>query len=123
VAADDDVLDLQVLDGELDDAERVDVRGRQDVGDVAVAEDLAGFQAQDRGLGAARVGAADPEDLRGLAFAQGLEEFGLGLGERAAPGRVVVEGFAVGVVGVGWCCSVERVSGLSETFGVKLRWV
>ena len=86
VAADDDVLDLEVLDGELDDRQRVDVRGGQDVGDVAVAEDLARFEAQDRRLRAARVGAADPQDLRGLAFAQGLEEFRVRLGERAAPG-------------------------------------
>ncbi len=53
VAADDDVLDLEVLDGKLDDGQRVDVRGGQDVGDVAVAEDLARFEAENGGFRAA----------------------------------------------------------------------
>jgi len=60
VPADDDVLDFQVLDGELDDGQTVDVGVHQDVGDVAVAEDLAGLQAKDRCFWAARVGTANP---------------------------------------------------------------
>jgi hypothetical protein len=41
VAADDNVLDFQVLHGVLDDGQGVDVGWDDDVGDVAVAEDLA----------------------------------------------------------------------------------
>lgn len=69
VPADDDVLDLEVLDGELDDRQRIDVSVDQDVGDVAVAEDLPGFETEDGRLGAARVRTADPEDLGRLALA------------------------------------------------------
>ena len=58
--ADDDVLDLEVLHGVLDDGEGVEVSGDQDVGDVAVDEDVAGVEAEDGGLRAARVGASDP---------------------------------------------------------------
>jgi hypothetical protein len=97
VSADDNVLDFQVLHGVLDDGERVDVRGDDDVGDVAMAEDLAGLEAQDGGLRAAGVGTADPEDLRCLPFPEAFEEGWVGFGEGAAPGAVVVEGFGVGV--------------------------
>lgn len=100
VSADDDVLDLEVLDGELDDREGIDVGRGQDVGDVAVAKDLARLQAQDGRLRAARVGAADPEDLGRLAFAQGFEQLRLGLGQGPSPRRVVVEGLGEGVIGV-----------------------
>lgn len=55
------VLDPQVHDGVLDDRRGVDVGRRHDVGDVAVDEDVARLQAQDRRLGAARVGAAEPD--------------------------------------------------------------
>jgi len=58
VAAEDDVLDLDVADRELDDGEGVEVRGANDVGDIAVHENVAGLQAQDGGLRDARVGAA-----------------------------------------------------------------
>lgn len=53
MAAHDDVFDLEVLHGVLDDAERVEVGAGQDIGDVAVAEDVAGLQAEDGGFGAA----------------------------------------------------------------------
>lgn len=61
VAAQDDVLHLQVGDGVLDDGRGVDVGGGDDVRDVAVDEDVTGLQAQDGGLGAARVRAAKPD--------------------------------------------------------------
>lgn len=68
MAADDDMFDLEVLHGELDDREGIDVGADEDVGDVAVAEDLAWFEAEDGRFGAAGVGASDPEDLGRLAF-------------------------------------------------------
>lgn len=85
VTAQDDVLDLQVGDGVLDDRGGVEVAGVHDVGDVAVHEDVTGLQAQDGGLGAARVGAADPEDLRVLAGGQGRKEFGVFLCSPGGP--------------------------------------
>jgi hypothetical protein len=68
VSAHDDVLDFQVLHGILDDRQRVEVRGDEDVGDVAVDEDVAGVEAEDGRFWAAGVGTADPEDLWGLAL-------------------------------------------------------
>lgn len=61
VGAEDDVLDLEVGDGELERGGRVDVGGRDDVGEVAVGEDVAGLAPEDGGFGDARVGAADPD--------------------------------------------------------------
>lgn len=58
VPAEHHVLDLEEGDGVLDHGRRVDVGRRDDVGNVAVHEDVAGLQAQDRRLGAARIGAA-----------------------------------------------------------------
>jgi len=45
VAADDDVFDFEVLDCVLDDGEGVEVCCVENVGDVAVAEDVAGLEA------------------------------------------------------------------------------
>jgi hypothetical protein len=60
VAAENNVLDLQVLDAELDGRQQRDVGRVNDVGDVAQHEDLTGLLAQHSGLGHARVAAADP---------------------------------------------------------------
>lgn len=61
VAAQHNVLHLEVGDGILDDGRGVDVGGGDDVGNVAVDKDVAGLQAQDGGLGTARVRAAKPD--------------------------------------------------------------
>jgi hypothetical protein len=61
VPAENDVLDFEVGDGVLDDGRGVDVGWGDDVGDVAVDEDVAGLEAEDGGFGAARVGAAEPD--------------------------------------------------------------
>ena len=58
VAADDYVLDFDVPDCELDYAEKTEVGRVDDVGDVAVREDVAWSEAQDRGLWFAGIGAA-----------------------------------------------------------------
>lgn len=57
VAAEDHVFDFQKGDGVLDHGRRVDVGRRDDVGNVAVHKHVARLQAQDRRLGAARIGA------------------------------------------------------------------
>ena len=77
VAADDNVLDFEVDDGVFDDGAGVQVARVQDVGDVAMHEDVAWFEAQDGGFGNAGVGAADPEDLGVLAAGEGGEEGGV----------------------------------------------
>jgi hypothetical protein len=59
VAADDNVLDLQVTDGVVDDGHGAQVDCGDDVGDVAVDKDLAGVEAHDLVCGDAAVGAAD----------------------------------------------------------------
>lgn len=59
-----------------------------DVCDIAMHKDVAGLQAQNRGLGAARVGASDPEDLGLLAAAERSEFLGVG---RRPVGFVVFE--------------------------------
>ena len=50
MAADNDVLDLEVLDGVFDHALRTDVRRVHLVGDVAMHEHVSRFQAGDRRL-------------------------------------------------------------------------
>ena len=61
MGAEDDVLDLEVGDGELECGGGVDVGGRDDGSEVAVGENVAGLAAEDGGLGDAGVGAADPD--------------------------------------------------------------
>ena len=78
-------------DGVGDHALAVEVRGREDVGDVAVHEDVAGLQAEQGRLGDARVGAADPEDLGLLARGEGGEEARVRVGGRLGPLLVLVQ--------------------------------
>lgn len=97
VAAQHDVLDLQVHDGVGDDRRGGDVPRVQHVGDVPVHEHVAGFAAQEGGLGHARVRAADPEDGGGLAFGEGGEELRVGGWEGGRPGFVGVQVLGEGV--------------------------
>ncbi len=90
---------FQKRDRVRDDGLRVQVRRGQDVGDVAVDEDVARLEAEDGGFGDAGVGAADPEDLGGLALGEGGEEVGFGLGEGLGPFFVLLQGEFEGVCG------------------------
>ena len=85
VAADENVFDLEVSNGELNNGKRVDVGGCDDVGDVAVDENLARLQAQNGRLGDTRVGTSDPENLGGLALCRLGEEVRVGLLHAGAP--------------------------------------
>lgn len=110
MSAHDHMFHLQKRNGVGDDGLRVQVRGGQDVGDVAVHEDVARLEAEDGGFGDAGVGAADPEDLGGLALGEGGEEVGFGFGEGLGPFFVLVEGVFEGVCGggvglAGLCCA------------------
>ena len=76
----------------------------EDIGDVAVHEDIARFEAEEGSLRAARVGAADPKDLGALALSQPWEEvrvFGVGL---YSPSPVGLERSSAGIA---ICCSVR----------------
>lgn len=73
VAADDNVSDLEDLDGKLDDRERRKVRVGQQVGNVSMDKHLSGKQIQ-TALSGSRVGAADPQNLGGLALGVGGEQ-------------------------------------------------
>lgn len=74
VAAHDDVLDLEVLDGVVEHRGAVEVDVAHQVGDVAVHEGLAGLEARDLLGGDARVAAAYPQVLGLLARAELGEE-------------------------------------------------
>ena len=91
MAADDDVLNLEGLDGVLDDGKAVEVGMDDDVGDVAVDEELAREEADDLVGRDAAVGAADPEILGALLPGKGLEESRLGAAHVLGPGSVLVE--------------------------------
>src|ERR1019366_4701984 len=68
VTAYDDVRDLQVADGELQDGGQVPVVRRDDISDVSVDEDLPRARRRDAVDGRAGVGAADPENRRLLSL-------------------------------------------------------
>ncbi len=70
-------------------------------------EDVAGEEVEDCGFGDAGVGAAEPEDLGGLAGGEGGEEGGVGVGGCVGPFFVLVEGVGEGV------CRGEGGSGLA----------
>ena len=59
MAADDNVLDVQVSHSVVDHGHDVEIDGRYEVGDVAVYEDLAGVEAHDFIRGYPTVAAAD----------------------------------------------------------------
>lgn len=74
VAADNNVLDVQVLDGVVDDGHDVDVNVADEVGNVAVDKSLARLKTGDLFGRDARVTAADPEVLGLLASRELLEK-------------------------------------------------
>ena len=79
------------IHGILDHGEAVQVGVHDDVGDVAVHEELAGQQADDLVGRHAAVGTADPEVARSLLFGQGLEERGVAATDAFGPLAVLTE--------------------------------
>lgn len=112
VAAQDDVLDLEVLDAELDGGQQGDIGRVDNVGDVAQDEDLARLLVQDSGLGDTRVAAADPQDVGRLALGAVLEELGVFGGDVLGPNLV---GLKRGGETVVW-------RGRGGSAGHSLRW-
>ena len=74
VPTDDDVLDLEDVHRVLQHGETIQVGVHDDVGDVAMHEELAGQQTDDLVGGDAAIGAADPEVAGILLLGQGLEK-------------------------------------------------
>ncbi len=91
VADDHDVLHFEDLDGVLEDGEAVEIGVVDDVGDVAVNEDLAGAEAEDFVGGDAAVGATDPEVFRALDADEFFEKVGLLGLHLGGPGAVGFE--------------------------------
>lgn len=83
------MLNLEMGDGVFDDGGRAEVGWVEDVADVSVHEDITRFQAEEGGFGAASVGAANPENLRGLARCHCWEQTGVFLGGFDGPFFVV----------------------------------
>src|SRR5690606_10232640 len=89
--ADDDLLDLQDVDGELQRRQAVEVGVDDQVGDVAVHEHLAGQQADDLIGRDTAVRAADPEVARPLLLRQAAEEVGVVAENSGGPGAIAGE--------------------------------
>ena len=68
MSANNDMLDLEVFHCILDDRKRIEVRGRQNICNITMNEDITGLQAKDSRFGASGVGASYPEDFRMLAL-------------------------------------------------------
>lgn len=98
MTAHDDVLDVQMSHGVLDDAHDVEIRVDNQIGDVAVNKGLAGLQTRDQLCGDARVTASDPKILGGLSGAQLGEVLGITLPLLSSPGLVVFKQAIVGLL-------------------------
>lgn len=109
----DDVRDLEVVDGVVDDALGTHVVRGEDVGDVAVHEDVAWLGVQQGCLWAAGVGAAEPEEGGRLPFGAAGEEVRVFLGGFGGEGFVLRE---EGVEGV-CCCGGVSGGGLERERG------
>ena len=89
VAADNHVLDVQHLDGILQNRQAVEVGMHHEVGDIAMNEDLSGRQTDDLVRRHPTVGAADPQVLRVLLGHQATEELRIGANHILGPAAIV----------------------------------
>jgi len=94
MAAEDDVLNFEVHNGVFNDGGGVDVGGGDDIGDVAVDENVAGLEAEEGGFGDARVGTAEPENSRRLPSSELREEVGVLVIFIACPCSIRAQGIA-----------------------------
>ena len=121
VSDDDDVLDLEHVDGELHHRQAIEVGMHDDVGDVAVDEHLARRQADDLVGRHAAVGAADPEVFRRLLPASRPKNSGWRMRSdqaRLRSSRCLREGMA-SHQGGGWCLNCNDTVGLKKRDGVS----
>ncbi len=111
VAANDDVADFEDVHGVLDHGEDVEIGLGDDVGDVAVDEDLTGREAGDLVGGHPAVRATDPEVFGVLLFGELAEKRGIAGADFFRPVAVVfqevAESFHDGV-GENWLVTRHR---------------
>lgn len=91
VATDNDVFDLQHIDGELQDRETIEVAMRHDIGEVAMNEHVAWQQTDDLIGRDAAVGTADPKIGGRLLAREFPKKTGVGLTDAFGPGAVISE--------------------------------
>ena len=91
MADDDDVLHLQHVDRELDYRQAVEIGVGNDIGDIAVDEQLARQKADDVVGRHAAVRAADPKEFWRLLACQLAEKFRILAANALGPGTVAVE--------------------------------
>src|SRR6185437_9217079 len=91
VATDDDVLDAQYFHGELHHRQAVEIAVNDDIGDVAVYEELARREVHDLVGRHAAVGASDPEVAGSLLPRKAGEEIGIASSNAFGPGAVIFE--------------------------------
>lgn len=122
VAADDDMLDLDIHDSVLERAQQRQVGRVTDVGNIAVHKHLAGATAKDGRLGHARVAAADPEDVGRLPRRKLIEKHGIRGAGRRSPVTIAGEQRPETVVEAGGCRrGGGDVCGFVELFSVEER--
>ena len=94
------VSDTQVLHSVFNNAGGAEVARVEDVGDVAVYEDVTGLETQEGGFWAARVGAPDPQNLRCLSRGEGREEVGVFAGCLCGPFFVQTQACCISICGI-----------------------
>ncbi len=112
VAHDDDVFDLEDVDGELHDRQAVQVGVHHHVGDVAMNEHFAGQQSHDLVGRHAAVGAADPQVGGRLLPRELDEEFRVLPMDAIRPFAIVLEELVEG----SHVAAILRVKGVFEPF-------
>ena len=91
VAAHDDVLHFEHIDGELHHGKAVEVAVHDHVGDVAVDKEVAGQETDDLVGRHAAVSAADPQVVGRLLARKAREEIGIAAAQALRPRAIVVE--------------------------------
>lgn len=91
VAADDDVADFEDIHGILHHGEEVEIRFHDDVGDVAVDENLSGGEAGDLVGGHPAVRTTDPEVLGALLVGELAEKLRVAGVDAIGPFAVALE--------------------------------
>src|SRR5262249_33291961 len=83
-----DVLHFEYVDGKLEHRQIVGILGRSEIGHIAVYEQLAGVEPDDRICRHAAIGAADPEIIGRLLAFESSEEFRIIRGHTRCPGAI-----------------------------------
>ena len=98
-----DVLDLELVNGELNDGKGIEVRVHHDIGDISMHKDFARSQTCDLVSGYARVRATNPEVFGSLLVGETIKEIRIAVDDRGNPLSIFFEkmGEFVGIVRFG----------------------